>query len=117
MLRSFLLLIAAAAFASAESAVFPPFRIIGNVYYVGDNDLPSYLIVTPKGDILINTGFIYYVPEVRERLKMLHVNPRDIKILLVTHAHSDHCAAEAAMKKLTGAKLMAIEQEAPLLES
>ena len=118
MLRFLVLLLAAATFASAEKwPVFPPFRMIGNIYYVGDDDLASYLIVTPKGDILINTGFAYYVPEVRERLKTLHVNLHDIKILLVTHAHSDHCAAEADMKKLTGAKLMAMEQEAPLLES
>lgn len=101
----------------ATAAMFPPLRIIGNVYYVGDDDLASYLIVTPKGDILVNVGFEYSVEEIRARLKMLGFNITDIKILLVTHAHSDHAAALATMKRLTGAKMMAIEQETELLET
>jgi hypothetical protein len=64
MLRLLALLAALPVFA-AEQHVFPPLRIIGNVYYVGDDDMASYLIVTPKGDILINTGFIYSVPEIK----------------------------------------------------
>lgn len=96
---------------------YPPIHIAGNLYYVGDNDLASFLIVTPKGDILVNTGFEYSVAEIDERMKELGFHVRDIKILLVTHAHSDHAAGTADMKRLSGAKLMAIEEEAPLLES
>jgi len=96
---------------------YPPIHIVANLYYVGDEDLASFLIVTPKGDILINTGFEYSVPEIRERMKELGFKASDIKILLVTHAHSDHAAGMADIKRLTGAKMMAIEQEAPLLES
>lgn len=101
----------------ASAALFPPLRIIGNVYYVGDDDLASYLIVTPKGDVLVNVGFEYSVEEIRARMKMLGFNITDIKILLVTHAHSDHAAALATMKKVTGAKMMAIEQETELIET
>ncbi len=97
--------------------ILAPIRIVGNLYYVGDTDLASYLIVTPKGDILINTGFEYSVPEIRSRLQMLGVRTGDVKILLVTHAHSDHVAGEAKMKKLTGAKLYAMREEVELLES
>lgn len=97
--------------------IFPPIRIVGNLYYVGDNEYASYLVVTPKGDILINTGFIYSVPEIRSRMQTLGFRISDIKILLVTHAHSDHAAGEAKMKKLTGAKLFAMQEEVPLLES
>src|SRR5579864_978842 len=96
---------------------FPPHRIIGNVYYVGDSDLASFLIVTGKGDILINTGFIFSVPEIRARMQTLKFRFADIKILLVTHAHSDHAAEMAKIKRLTGAKMLAIEQEVPLLET
>jgi metallo-beta-lactamase class B len=111
-------LLLATAFASlASAALFPPLRIVGNVYYVGDDDLASFLIVTPKGDILVNTGFEYSVEEIRARMKTLGFKITDIKILLVTHAHSDHAAAMATMKRVTGAKLMAIEEETPLLES
>jgi len=97
--------------------IFPPIRIIGNLYYVGDDDMASYLIVTPKGSILINTGFEYSVPEIRARMKTLGFRFEDIKILLVTHAHSDHAAGLATIKRLTGAKMLAIEQEVPLLET
>lgn len=96
---------------------FPPHRIIGNIYYVGDSDLASFLIVTGKGDILINTGFIFSVPEIRSRMQTLKSRFADIKILLVTHAHSDHAAGMAKIKRLTGAKMLAIEQEVPLLET
>lgn len=96
---------------------YPPIRIAGNLYYVGDEDLASFLIVTPKGDILVNTGFEYSIAEIRERMQTLGFKTADIKILLVTHAHSDHAAGMADMKRLTGAKMLAIEQEKPLLES
>jgi metallo-beta-lactamase class B len=95
----------------------PPARIVGNLYYVGDTDLAAYLIVTPKGDILINSGFEYSVNEIRDRMKSLGFRFTDIKILLATHAHSDHVAAMATIKRLTGARMMAIEQEAELLET
>jgi metallo-beta-lactamase class B len=95
----------------------PPVRIVGNLYYVGDTDLAAYLIVTPKGDILINSGFEYSVNEIRDRMKSLGFRITDIKILLATHAHSDHVAAMATIKRLSGAKMWAIEQEAELLET
>ena len=97
--------------------LLPPLRIVGNLYYVGDNDLASYLVVTPKGDILINTGFEYSVPEIQSRVRTLGFQPKDIKILLVTHAHSDHAAGQAKMKKLTGAKMFAMREEVELLET
>lgn len=95
----------------------PPVRIVGNLYYVGDTDLAAFLIVTPKGDILINSGFEYSVKEIRDRMKILGFRFSDIKILLATHAHSDHVAAMATIKRLTGARMLAIEQEAELLET
>jgi metallo-beta-lactamase class B len=110
-------LFAAAALVCAGAQTYPPIHIAGNLYYVGDDDLASYLIVTPQGDILINTGFEYAVPEIRERMKQLGYKLGDIKMLLVTHAHSDHAGGNADMKRETGAKMLAIEQEAPLLES
>src|SRR5579864_2273869 len=90
--------------AAAPQRIFPPFRIIANVYYVGDDDLSSYLIATPKGNILINTGYEFSVPEIRARMTTLGLRFPDIKILLVTHAHSDHAAGMATVKRLTGAK-------------
>jgi metallo-beta-lactamase class B len=117
MARFLILLAALRLFAATPPHVFPPFRIIGNVYYVGDDDLCSYLITTPKGNILINTGYVFSVPEIQARMKLLGFKYSDIKILLITHAHSDHAAGMALVKKQTGAKMMAMEQEVPLIES
>ncbi|HWY46156.1 MAG TPA: subclass B3 metallo-beta-lactamase [Bryobacteraceae bacterium] len=117
MLRALVLLAAAIPLFAANTPIFPPFRILGNLYYVGDDDLASYLIVTPQGSILINTGYEFSVPDIRSRMRTLGFRFTDIKILLVTHAHSDHAASMATMKKLTGAKMLAMEREAQLLES
>jgi metallo-beta-lactamase class B len=95
---------------------FPPFRIIGNVYWVGTYDLSSYLIVTPQGDILINTGLADSVPQIRSNIESLGFKVSDIKILMATHAHWDHVAGMAEMKRITGARLLATQADAVLLE-
>src|SRR5262249_36566623 len=84
---------------------FPAHRVIGNVYYVGSKDLASYLITTPQGHILINSGFEQTVPQIRSGSESLGFKMRDIKILLASHAHSDHVAGHALARGLTGAKV------------
>ena len=84
---------------------FPAHRIIGNVYYVGSKDLASYLITTPEGHILINSGFERTAPLIRTSVESLGFKMADVKILLASHAHSDHVAGNAMMKELTGAKV------------
>lgn len=99
------------------SQPFPPFRIVGNLYYVGTYDLACYLIVTPQGNILINTGLADSAPMIRASIEQLGFRVGDIKIVTATHAHYDHVAAMAEMKRLTGAQFWSTEAEAPLLES
>lgn len=94
---------------------YPPFRIAGNLYYVGTYDLAAYLIATPQGHILINTGLAESEPLIRAHLKTLGFKYRDIKILLATHAHFDHVGAMAAIKKATGAQMMINEKDAGIL--
>jgi metallo-beta-lactamase class B len=96
---------------------FPPFRILGNVYWVGTYDLSSYLITTPAGHILINTGLAESVPQVRSGIEQLGFKLSDVKILTATHGHFDHVAGLAELKRLTGARLMMSEPDAELLES
>jgi len=84
---------------------FPGHRVIGNVYYVGSKDLASYLITTPEGHMLINSGFEKTVPLIRASVESLGFKMGDIKILLASHAHSDHVAGHALMRELTGAKV------------
>lgn len=88
------------------SAAYQPFRIAGNLYYVGTYDLASYLIATAKGNILINTGLAASAPMIKTNIEALGFNFADTKILLTTQAHFDHMGAMAAIKKMTGAKMM-----------
>jgi metallo-beta-lactamase class B len=94
---------------------YQPFRIAGNLYYVGTYDLAAYLITTPQGHILINTGLDDSEALIRAHVNTLGFKFKDIKILLATHAHFDHVGAMASIKKQTGARLMINEKDAPLL--
>lgn len=95
----------------------PPFRIAGNLYYVGSEDLASYLIVTPRGNILINSSLESSVPLIRRSVEQLGFNFKDTKILLISHAHYDHCAGSAAIKRLTGARYFVMDADVPVVES
>jgi metallo-beta-lactamase class B len=95
---------------------FPAHPIVGNLYYVGTYDLTSYLITTPAGNILINTGLEGSAPLIKAAVESLGFTLKDTKIVLATHAHYDHTAAMAELKRLTGAKFMASEGDAALFE-
>lgn len=92
-----------------------PFRIAGNLYYVGTYDLGCYLIATPQGHILINTGLAASVPLIKKNIEQLGFKFSDIKILLTTQAHFDHVAGMAEVKKLTNAKMWVDEKDAKAL--
>src|SRR5271163_1688187 len=94
-----------------------PFRIADNLYYVGSKDLASYLVVTPKGDILINSSLESSPPLIRKSVEQLGFHFSDIKILLISHAHADHDAGSAEVKRLTGAKYMVMDGDVPVVES
>lgn len=94
-----------------------PFRIVGNVYYVGSQDLASYLITTPQGLILINSNLTNSVPLIRKNVEALGFHFKDVKILLISHAHWDHAAGSAEIKRLTGAKYMVMDADVPVVES
>ncbi len=94
-----------------------PFHIAGNLYYVGGKDLASYLIVTPKGDILINSNFQGSTAMIRAGVEQLGFKFKDIKILLISHAHSDHDSASAELIRRTGAKYMVMDGDVSVVES
>ena len=96
---------------------FPPHHIVGNIYYVGSRGLASYLITTPKGHILINSSLESSVPLIRESVEKLGFRFSDVKILLISHAHWDHCAGSALLKQQTGAKYFVMDQDVAVVES
>jgi metallo-beta-lactamase class B len=96
---------------------FPPVRIVGNVYYVGTYDLAVYLITTPQGHILINTGVNDSVAPIRANVEALGFKLADVKLLLATHGHWDHVGAMAELKRVTGAPIHMHEGDADMLET
>lgn len=100
-----------------QETAFPPHKIVGNLYYVGTRSLASFLIVTPQGDILINSTYERTVPVVKASVEKLGFKFSDIKILLGSHAHGDHMEGDALVKELTGAQVMALAEDIPALQT
>jgi metallo-beta-lactamase class B len=96
---------------------FEPFRIAGNLYYVGTRGLSSFLLVTPDGNILIDTGTEGAGPLVRANVEKLGFKVGDIKVILASHAHFDHVGGHAAMQQLTNAAVMMVGEDAEALQS
>ena len=100
-----------------QTTQFPPHKIIGNLYYVGTRTLSSFLIVTPQGNILVNSTYERNVPTIEKSVTQLGFEFTDIKILLATHAHGDHQEGDALVKQLTGAQTMAMAEDVPALQA
>ena len=99
------------------NAPFKPFRLIGNIHYVGASGISSFLITTPEGHILMDTGFETTVPRIRDSVAKLGFRLADIKIILNSHAHLDHAGGHGLMQELTGARILMSEADAALLAS
>src|SRR5689334_15971067 len=96
---------------------FPPHKVIDNIYYVGSRGLAAYLVTTPEGHILINSNLDSSVSQIRESVEKLGFRFNDVKILLISHAHWDHCAGSFGVKEATGASYMVMDADAPEIEA
>jgi len=94
-----------------------PFRIAGNLWYVGASDITAYLITTPAGHVILDGGFVETAPQVLANVRKLGFDPKDVKYLLNSHAHMDHAGGLAELKRATGAQLVASAEDAPALAS
>jgi len=94
-----------------------PFRIIGNIYYVGVTGVAAYLIATPKGHVLLDGGFAETALIIEKNMASLNFRVQDVKYLLNSHAHYDHCGGLAALKRISGAQMVASRADAEVLES
>jgi metallo-beta-lactamase class B len=93
-----------------------PFKIAGNLYYVGASDIAAFLVATPDGLILLDGGFADTAPRIRASVEKLGFRMKDVKFLLNSHAHLDHAGGLAALKQWSGAKLLVSAKDAPVLE-
>src|SRR5229473_4905564 len=98
-----------------RNKTFPPHKVIGNIYFVGTDNLGSFLITTPQGNILINSDYEETVPIVRASIEKLGFRYADIKILLGSHAHGDHMEGDALVKELTAAQVVVMDQDVPAI--
>ena len=101
----------------AWTTPLPPFRIADNLYYVGSQDLASYLVVTPKGNILINANLVTSPPQIRASVEKLGFRWKDTAILLNSQAHDDHVGGAAEVLRETGAKNMVMDGDVSVVES
>jgi metallo-beta-lactamase class B len=103
--------------AADQETAFPPHRIIANIYYVGTRTLSTFLIVTPQGNILIDSTYERNVPVILKSVEQLGFKFSDTKILLGNHAHGDHMEGDALVKQLTGASVEAMSEDLPALRA
>lgn len=94
---------------------FPPHRVMDNLYYVGTASLASFLITTPQGHILVNSCFDRTVPLIQQSVEELGLDFEDIRIVLGSHAHGDHMQGDGLVKEMTGAQVMVMAEDVPLL--
>lgn len=111
-------LMAAPALAQNEYLVpFPAHKVIGNIYYVGSKGQANYLITTPQGNILLNSGLQANVPMIKDSIQKLGFKYSDTKVLLISHAHFDHNAGSAQIVKETGASYDVMDSDVGVVES
>jgi len=117
---AFSVLATPAALAQADNKYLTPFpahHVAGNIYFVGTLGQANYLITTPQGNILINSGLEADVPMIKESIAKLGFKYSDTKILLISHAHFDHDAGSAQVVKETGAKYEVMDSDVPVVQS
>ncbi len=94
-----------------------PFRIAGNLYYVGANDVTSFLLSGPEGHVLIDGGYPGTPPLIMASIAELGFDIRDVKVLLNSHAHFDHAGGLASLQDASGAELWVSEGDADIVAS
>jgi len=94
-----------------------PFKMVGNLYYIGSTDVSTHLIAGKEGLILIDSGFPQTVYQLLENIRILGFDPADIKTIIHTHAHYDHCGGTKAIVGLTGAKTYLGKGDAEIIEN
>lgn len=92
-----------------------PFRVAGNLYYVGSTGVTSFLITGPQGDVLIDGGYPETAPLIIGSIAKLGFNIKDVKVLLNTHAHFDHAGGLRELQQASGAQLWISEGDAKLV--
>jgi metallo-beta-lactamase class B len=92
-----------------------PFRIAGNFYYVGANDISAFLITGSEGHVVLDAGYPTTAPMIMASIAKLGFDIKDVKVLLNSESHSDHAGGLAVIQQASGAKLWASEASADVI--
>ena len=90
---------------------FPAHQVMDNLYFVGTGGLGTFLVTTPEGHILINTDFERTIPLIEQSVEAMGFELDDVEIILGSHAHGDHQAADLFLKERIGAEVMIMEED------
>jgi metallo-beta-lactamase class B len=94
----------------------PPFKIFDNLYYVGNDAVSAYLLVTDKGIVLIDALYLNYTKDIPAACSKLGFDVKDIKYILCTHGHFDHCEGAEEIQKLSHARIGMTEPDWQMAE-
>ena len=89
-----------------------PFRIAGNFYYVGANDIAAFLITGPEGHVVLDAGYPTTAPMIMASIAKLGFDIKDVKVLLNSEPHPDHAGGLAVLQQASGAELWASDASA-----
>lgn len=104
-------------FHTHQSEAVEPFRVLGNIYFVGASNIASYLITSSEGHFLLDTGVQGMTDDIKRNVEALGFKMTDIKVILSSHAHFDHIQGHAIMQRMTGAQVFTLEADADALEA
>ena len=90
---------------------FPVHQVMDNLFFVGTAGLGTFLITTPDGHILINTDVERTIPLIEASVEAMGFDLDDVKIILGSHAHGDHQAADVFLRERIGAQVMIMEED------
>jgi len=93
-----------------------PFKLFDNLYYVGPGFVSAWLIPTSAGIIMIDTAQEPYVDHVVDSIKKSGFDIKDIKYIILSHGHLDHFGGAARIQELSGARLVALDEDWKMME-
>lgn len=99
-----------------SSKTVPPFKIFDNLYYVGNDGVSAFLLVTNKGIVLIDALYSNFTKDIPPACKQLGFDAKDIKYILCTHGHFDHCEGAGEIQQLTHARIGMTEPDWQMAE-
>lgn len=94
-----------------------PFRIAGNLYYVGANDVAAFLVTGPEGHVVLDAGYPTTAPMIMASIARLGFDIKDVKVLLNSEPHPDHAGGLGVLQRASGAEVWASDASATSIVS